>query len=801
MLAIRQVTRERKESVMAVTRMFGASVKRREDPRMITGNANYTDDVHLPGMLALAFVRSPHAHARIKHIDTTGAAKMPGVVAIYTAKDLDGKLAPIPCAWLPPESDLKIPTYTALATGTVRYVGDAVAAVVAEDRYQAQDAADAIRVDYEVLPAVVNQEEATHEGSPQLYEDVPSNVALHWQLGSPDIDQVIDNAEVIVSQRLINHRLIPNAMEPRGGVASYNPGSGDLTLWCTSQNPHIHRLLLSAVTAIPETKLRVISVDVGGGFGSKIPFYSGEAVASAVSRDLGRPVKWIESRTENFVATSHGRDHIEYVDLAAKSDGTVTGIRVKSYANMGAYLSTAAPGVPTWLFGLMLSGAYKIPSIHVEVFGVLTNTTPTDAYRGAGRPEATYILERMMDLLADKLQMDPTEVRRKNFIGAEEFPYTVATSLEYDSGNYVGALDKALEMVDYQNFRRQQHDQSKRKDGKLAGIGFSTYVEVCGLAPSQAAGAMGFQGGLWESSTVRVHPTGKVMVFTGSNPHGQGEETTFAQLVSEELGVPVDDVEIIHGDTQMVPFGMGTYGSRSTAVGGSALVYACRKVRDKASKIAAHLLEVSPDDIEFDQGDFRVKGSPDRVKSFAEVAQAAYLAWNMPEGVTPGLEETHFFDPINNTYPFGTHICEVEVDPETGKVEFTRYVAVDDVGRVINPMIVDGQVHGGITQGLSQVVYETAVYDDNGQLLSGSMMDYAVPKAEMLPHYEVDRTETPTPVNPMGLKGAGETGTIASTPAVVNAIIDALRPYGITHIDMPLTPERVWQAIHAQEGR
>ncbi|MDI3340814.1 MAG: molybdopterin-dependent oxidoreductase [Sphaerobacter sp.] len=784
---------------MAVTKLFGASIKRREDPRMITGRANYTDDVRLPGTLSLAILRSPYAHARIKRINVEKARQLPGVVAVYTGKDLADTLAPVPCAWLPPNSDLKVPEYRALAIDTVRYVGDGVAAVVAEDRYRAADALAAIEVDYEILPAVVDQEKAVAEGAPQLYADVPNNTAFVWRLSGGDVEAALAQADVVVSQRLVNHRLIPTAMETRAALAYYNPGSGELTLWCTSQNPHIHRLLLSAVTGLPETRIRVISTDVGGGFGSKLPFYAGEMIASAIAKDLGRPIKWVEDRRENFVATTHGRDHIDYVDVAAKRDGTITGIRVRSYANMGAYLSTAAPGVPTWLFGLMLSGPYTIPNVAVEVYGVLTNTTPTDAYRGAGRPEATYILERMMDLVADRLGMDPVEIRRKNFIPKDKFPYTVATTLQYDSGDYELTLNRALEIVGYDAFRKEQAEA--RKQGRLLGIGLSSYVEVCGLAPSQAAGAMGFQGGLWESATVRVHPSGKVSVFTGANPHGQGEETTFAQLVADELGVPIDDVEVVHGDTGRIPFGMGTYGSRSTAVGGSALVYAARKVRDKGAKIAAHLLEVSPDDIVFDQGRYYVKGAPDRVKTFQEVAGAAYLAWSMPEGVTPGLEETHFFDPINNTYPFGTHVCVVEVDPHTGQVTFRRYVAVDDVGHVINPMIVDGQVHGGIAQGLAQAVYEAAVYDENGQLLTGSLMDYAIPTASMVPTYEVDRTETPTPVNPMGLKGAGETGTIASTPAVVNAIIDALKPYGITHLDMPLTPQRIWQAIQqAQKG-
>ena len=783
---------------MAVTKLFGASVKRREDPRLITGHGNFTDHIRLPGMLAMAIKRSPHAHARIVRIDTSKAKAMPGVVAVYTGQDLADKLGPVPCAWLVPDSDLKVPTYRAVAVDKVRYVGDAVAVVVAENRYIAEDAADAIEVEYEVLPAVVDQEKAAQPGAPQLYDDVPNNIAFHWKLHAGDFDAAWNQAEVRLTQRLINHRLIPTAMEPRGAVASYNPSTGELTVWCTSQNPHIHRLLFSAVTGLPETKIRVIATDVGGGFGSKIPMYAGELIASAISRDLGRPIKWVETRRENYVATIHGRDHIQYVELAAKRDGTITGLRVKAYANMGAYLSTAAPGVPTWLFGLILAGPYTIPVIHVDVYGVLTNTTPTDAYRGAGRPEATYLLERMIDLLARELNMDPAEVRRKNFIPKEKFPYTTPTGLVYDSGDYEAALNRALELVDYQALRREQEEL--RKQGRYLGIGFSTYVEVCGLAPSQAAGAMGFQGGLWESATVRVHPTGKVTVFTGSNPHGQGEETTFAQIVADELGVPFEDVEIIHGDTGMVPFGMGTYGSRSLAVGGTAIVMATRKIKEKAAKIAAHLLEVAPEDLAFENGRFFVKGAPDRGMTFQEVALNAYLAWKMPEGVTPGLEETYFHDPSNNTFPFGCHICVVEVDPDTGSVTFRKYVAVDDVGNVVNPMIVDGQVHGGIAQGLAQAVYEFAAYDENGQLLSATMSDYALPKASMLPSFTVDRTVTPTPVNPLGAKGAGETGTIAATPAVANAIIDALAPFGIKHLDIPLTPQRIWQAVREARG-
>jgi aerobic carbon-monoxide dehydrogenase large subunit len=783
---------------MAVTRMFGSSVKRREDSRMMTGRAHYTDDVRLNKLAHIAIVRSPYAHALITRIDAEQAKNMPGVIAVYTSEDFEGELGPVPCAWLIPECNLKVPSYQALASDKVRYVGDEVAVVVAESRYQAQDAADAVRVDYEPLDVVTNQEDAIKDGAPQLYDDVPNNLAFQWKLNGGDFDSAWENAEVKLSQRFVNHRLISNAMETRGTVADYNPGSGEMTMWITSQNPHVHRFLISGVTGIPETQIRVISTDVGGGFGSKIPTYSGELIAAGVARKLGRPVKWMEDRRENYVTSAHGRDHVDYVELAATKDGKITGIRVDAYANHGAYLSTAAPGVPTWLFATMLSGAYQIPNISCTVNGILTNTTTTDAYRGAGRPEATYLLERMMDLLAKELDLDPVEIRRRNFIPPDAFPYTSATTLQYDSGNYEGALGRALEMIGYNNFRAEQ--EKARAEGRYLGIGFSTYVEVCGLAPSNAAGAMGWQGGLWESAKVRMHPSGKVTAFTGSSPHGQGEETTFAQLISDELGVPFEDIEVIHGDTEMIPFGWGTYGSRSTAVGGSALVYASRQLIEKATKFAAHMLEVSVDDVVFDQGLFHVKGSPERSKSIQDVSLAAHLAWDLPEGLTPGLEETYFFDPTNFTFPFGTHICIVEIEADTGRVEFKRYVAVDDVGNVINPMIVDGQVHGGIAQGLAQVVYEYAVYDKSGQLLTGSMMDYAVPKAHHLPTFELDRTVTPTNVNPMGLKGAGETGTIASTPAVANAIIDALSPLGIDHLDMPLTPERIWQTIQERKG-
>jgi carbon-monoxide dehydrogenase large subunit len=596
----------------------------------------------------------------------------------------------------------------------------------------------------------------------------------------------------------VQQRLIPNAMETRGAVAHWQPGADELTLYNTTQNPHIARFLISVTNQIPENKIRVLSRDVGGGFGSKIPFYPGDALTIYASQVTGRPVKWIEDRRENFVATIHGRDQVTDVELAAKRDGTMTGLRVKAYSNMGAYLSTAAPGVPTWLFALIVPGCYTIQDYKCDVWGAFTNTTPTDAYRGAGRPEAAYLIERITDLLAGELGMDPADVRRKNFIPADAFPYTSGGTLAYDSGNYQGTLDKALEMADYSGFRQRQ--QQLRQQGRYQGVGLSTYVEVCGLAPSPAAGAMGFQGGLWEPATVRMLATGKVVVLTGTSPHGQGEETTFAQMVGDMLGVPVEDVDVVHGDTGAIPMGWGTYGSRSTAVGGTAIYKATQKVIEKAKKVAAHLLEASPDDIVVDHGNFHVQGSPDKSKTIQEIALMANLAWNMPEGVEPGLEESSFHDPTNFTFPFGAHVCTVEVDPDTGEVSILRYVAVDDVGVVVNPMIVDGQVHGGVAQGIGQALYEHAIYDEGGQLITGSMMDYAVPNATQIPTIETARTETPCPHNLTGIKGVGETGTIAASQAVVNAVVDALSPLGIKHIDMPLTPERVWQAMQAAKN-
>jgi carbon-monoxide dehydrogenase large subunit len=644
----------------------------------------------------------------------------------------------------------------------------------------------------------VDPEKMAGSGAPQLHEEVPGNIAFTWVVAGGDADAAFRSAEVTVKERIVQQRLLPTAMETRAAVASYNKGSGQLTLWVTSQNPHIHRFLCSVMLKIPEHKLRVIAPEVGGGFGSKIPAYPDEALVSLAAMDLGRPVKWTEDRSENYKATIHGRDHIEYVEMCGTKDGKITGLRTKVYAGLGGYASTAGPGIPTILHGLVYSGCYTIPNIQGTIHGVYTAGTPVDAYRGAGRPEAAYLIERLVDIYARKIGMDPVEIRRKNFIPADQFPYTTATGLVYDSGNYAPALDKALKILDYPAFRRQQEEA--RRQGRYLGVGVVSYLEICGLGPSQVAGAVGFGGGLYDSAIIRVYPTGVVRVYIGASPHGQGEETTFAQIVAEEFGYPVENVEIVHGDTETTPQGWGTYGSRSTAVCGSAVKVAAQRVKEKAKKIAAHLMEANEQDIEWKDGQFAVRGSPGQGKSFAEVALMANVAWNMPAGVEPGLEATAFFDPSNFVYPFGSHICTVEVDAETGEVKILRYIAVDDCGPHINPMIVQGQIHGGVIQGLGEGLQEICIYDDSGQLATGTMMDYAVPKASQMPRIETDSTVTPSPVNPLGVKGCGEAGTIASAACLVSAVCDALSPLGIVHIDKPLTPARVWAAIKAAKG-
>lgn len=785
-------------AVASPTRAFGASIRRREDPRLITGRGKFTDDIHLASAATAMFVRSPHGHARIVSIDTSAAAAHPGVLGVYTYQDVKAFISGMPCAWPTTNTGdtLKLATYPPLADGKVRFFGEAVALVVAVDPNTAADAVDLVQVEYDPLPAVVNNEAAVAPGAPLIHDSAPGNQAFRWSLVGGDTNGALEHADVRISQTLVNQRLIATPMETRCAVADYNPASGEVTVWVTSQNPHIHRLLIALSTGIPEHKIRVIAGDVGGGFGAKIPYYAGEALCIFASKELGVPVRWSESRSENYVATAHGRDHIQHIEVGATKEGKITALKVTAYASLGAYPSTAAPGVPTWLFGCIIQGPYDIPNNEVHVIGVYTNTTPTDAYRGAGRPEATYILERVIDLVAAKVGRDPVDVRRLNFVKKDQFPFKVANgTLTYDSGDYELALDQALHTVDYTHLRAWQEEQ--RAAGKLVGIGFSSFVEVCGLGPSSAANAMGFAGGLYDSATIRVHPTGKVTVFTGVHSHGQGHETSFAQIVARDLGVKVDDVDVIHGDTDKVQHGMGTYGSRSAPVGGGALRLAGMKIRAKAQKIAAHLLEVAEEDIEWVDDAFRVKGSPDKSKTIPDCAFAAYMAGNLPAGVTPILEEQHWYDPENFVYPFGTHICVVEVDRETGETHIKRYVAVDDCGEIINPMLRDGQVHGGIAQGIAQALWEEAVYDENGQLLSGSLMDYAIPKASVMPHLELGHTVTPSPHNPLGVKGIGEAGTIASTPAVVNAVMDALSPLGIHHIDMPLRPAKVWAAIDA----
>ncbi|MEK7444880.1 MAG: molybdopterin cofactor-binding domain-containing protein [candidate division NC10 bacterium] len=785
---------------MATARLMGSSIKRREDPRFITGKGNYTDDLKLPGMTYAAFVRSEHANARIRGIDTARARAHPGVVAIFTGKDMTG-VNSLPCGWLLPE--LKVPQHPPLATEAARCVGDPVAIVIAESQTAALDAADLVKVDWDVLPSVTSTARAATPGAPQIHEVAPNNIAFKFQIGdAAETDAAFTKADVVVKKRIVNQRLVANAMEPRACVARYEDATGDLTLWVTSQNPHVHRLLMTAfVLGIPEHKVRVIAPDVGGGFGSKIFLYNEETVCSWATRQIKRPIRWTSDRREAFQTDAQGRDHVTDAEVALSKDGTMLGLRVKTTANLGAYLSTFAPAVPTFLYATLLNGVYTFGAIHAEVTGVFTNTTPVDAYRGAGRPEAAYLLERMVDACAAALKMDPAELRKKNFIPKFDNGYQTKVALMYDSGNYGPCFDTLLQMLDYKKFRADQ--AAARAQGRLLGVGFSTYIEACSIAPSKVVGALGAQAGLWESGKVRVHPTGKVTVFTGSHSHGQGHETTFAQLAADQLGIPMDDVDIVHGDTGIVPFGMGTYGSRSASVGGTAILMSINKIKEKGKKIAAHLLEASPGDMDYANGQFFVKGSPEKAVPFATVALVAYVPHNFPEGVEPGLEETSFYDPSNFCFPFGAHACVVEVDPETGHVKILRYLAVDDVGNVINPMIVDGMVHGGIAQGVGQALWEGAVYDDtSGQLVTGSLMDYTLPKADMLPMYETARTVTPTPVNPLGIKGAGETGTIASTPAVVNAVVDALSGLGIDHFEaMPLTPERVWKAVQAATSR
>ncbi|MEK6719575.1 MAG: xanthine dehydrogenase family protein molybdopterin-binding subunit [Chloroflexota bacterium] len=795
------------------TDVLGTSVKRVEDPRLITGGGRYLDDITMPGMTHMAILRSPYAHANIRSIDASAAKAMPGVVAVFVGADIPYN--PLPMAWPAGGSagiQNNINTPRALATDSVKWTGEGVAAVIAETASQANDALEAIKVDWERLPAVVDVEKAMADGAPQLHENAPNNVVFEWSVGDKaGTDAAVDGAEVVVRQRLVNQRLIPNPMETRGDIGWYNPGADEYTIWMSSQTPHIQRLLLAAfVTGIPEHKVRCISPDVGGAFGTKIFCYADMALVMFASKAIGgRPVKWVETRRENYQSTTHGRDHVTYLEIAGKRDGEITGLRVKTLANLGGRLSTIGPGVPTTLYARVLSGCYLIPNVYAEVTGVYTNTTFVDAYRGAGRPEATYVIERAMDLFADEIGMDPAAVRRRNFIPPDQFPYENPSGLGtasggakiyIDSGNYEPALNKALTTAGYYEMDKAKADARKR--GKLLGVGLSTYIEVCGVAPSKWIGAVGEGWGaaMWESSNIRVHLTGKVVVTMGTQPQGQGHETTYAQIVSHELGIPMEDVVIQHSDTQGAPFGYGSYGSRTASVGGTAAVKAAAKIREKARRYAAHMLEASVDDIEVDGANYSVKGSPDKVKTFQEISFAIGLGFSLPEGMEPYLDETVYHDTPNCTWPFGTHVAIVEIDEATGKVDLVRYIAVDDVGKKINPMIVDGQLHGGIVQGVGQALWEGAIYGDDGQLLSGSMLDYALPRASWLPMLELDETVTPSPVNPLGVKGVGEAGAIASTAAVANAVVDALSPLGIRHLDMPYTAQTVWRAIQSAKG-
>ncbi len=780
---------------------IGASVRRKEDLRFISGRGNYTDDINRPGQLYAYIRRSDQPSARIARIDTSAAKAAPGVAGVFTGADMqaDG-VGGLPCGWQIHSKDgspMAEPPHPVLAVGKVRHVGDPVAVVVAESREAAKDAAEKIEIEYEDLPAVASLRDAIAPGAPLVHDDVPGNICFDWHLGDKAlVDAAFGRAAKVVKLELTNNRLIPNAMEPRAAIGEFDPSSGDYTLYTTSQNPHVIRLLMGAfVLHIPESRLRVVAPDVGGGFGSKIYHYAEEAIATWASAKVRRPVKWTCERGESFMSDAHGRDHDTTAEMALDADGNFLALRVATLANMGGYLSTFAPFIPTYAHATLLAGCYKTPAIYAEVKAVFTNTVPVDAYRGAGRPEATFLLERMVDVIAHDTGMDRIELRRQNFIPADAFPYQTPVAMQYDSGDYQTTLKTALEASDYAGFEARRKASAAR--GKLRGIGFSTYVEACGVAPSQVAGALGARAGLYECANIRVHPTGSVTVFTGTHSHGQGHETTFAQLVHEQLGVPIDQIEVVHGDTAKIPFGMGTYGSRSLPVGGSAMVKAMDKIVAKGKRIAAHLLEAAVEDIEYKSGKFSVAGT-DKSKSLTEISLAAYVPHNYPiEELEPGLEETAFYDPKNFTFPAGCHVCEVEVDAETGFVDVVSFVGVDDVGRVINPMIVEGQVQGGIAQGIGQALLENAVYDRSGQLITGSMMDYHVPRADDLPDIAVKTETTLCTHNPLGAKGCGEVGAIGSPPAVINAVVDALRDYGVRHIDMPATPQKVWSFLEA----
>ncbi|MEM8793239.1 MAG: xanthine dehydrogenase family protein molybdopterin-binding subunit [Pseudomonadota bacterium] len=779
---------------------IGASSKRREDIRFLTGKGQYTDDLNRPGQSYAYILRSNVAHGTIDGIDTSAAAAAPGVVRIFTSADMEG-LGGVPCGWQVTDKNgepMKEPMHPILAAGKVRHVGDPIAVVVAESLNEARDAAELIELDITELPAQIDMAAAISGGA-ALHEEAPDNICFDWEFVAENkeaVDQAIAGAHHVTTLELTNNRLVANPMEPRCAIGEYNAATDEHTLYTTSQNPHVIRLLMGAfVLSIPEHKLRVVAPDVGGGFGSKIYHYAEEAFVTWASKQIGRPIKWTSDRSEAFISDAQGRDHVTKVELALNENGKFLALRCSTLANMGAYLSTFAPCVPTWLHGTLLAGNYTTPLIFTNVKAVFTNTVPVDAYRGAGRPEATYQLERTIDKAAREMGIDPIELRRRNFIQPDQYPYATPVAVEYDSGNYLQTMDKAVEIADVAGFEARKTESAGR--GKLRGLGVASYIEACGIAPSTLVGALGARAGLYEAATVRVNPTGSVSVMTGSHSHGQGHETTFAQVVADRLGCDESNIDIVHGDTSKIPFGMGTYGSRSLAVGGSAIVKSVDKIVAKAKKIAAHLMEASEADVEFANGEFTVAGTDKKV-AWGDVALTAYVPHNFPhETLEPGLEETSFYDPANFTYPAGAYICEVEVDPDTGVVEILNFTAADDFGNVVNPMIVEGQVHGGLAQGIGQAMLEGAVYDVDGQLVSASFMDYAMPRADDLPTFEVDHSSiTPCTHNPLGVKGCGEAGAIGSPPALVNAVVDALADRGVTHIDMPLTPKRVWEAMH-----
>lgn len=782
-------------------KLIGQSVKRIEDKRFTTGKGRYTDDIVLPGMVYAYILRSPYAHARINSIDTSAAKATEGVVAVYTGKDVEA-INGVPCGWqvnFKNGETMREPKHPLLVVDKALHVGDGVAMVVATSKGVAKDAADLIDIDWDVLPAVANSADALAPNAPKVHDQFPDNIAFDWQIGNDkaEVDAAMASAHHITKLDFTNNRVVPNAIEPRSYIGDYDATADKYTLYTSTQNPHLIRLLMCAfVLGLPEHKVRVVGPDVGGGFGSKIYHYTEEALVTWASKQLKKPIKWTSDRSEAFITDAHGRDHISTAEMGFDKDGKIVGLRIKTLANLGAYLSTFSTAVPTYLHGTLLQGLYTTPKIHLDMTCVFTHTTAVDAYRGAGRPEATYLLERLIEVGAHEMGIDPAELRFKNFIppfdGVTQPGYQTNVALQYDSGDYHAVLERGLEMVGYEDFKKEQAEA--RKKGKLLGIGISTYIEACGIAPSAVVGSLGARAGLFESAQVRVQPTGTVSVYTGSHSHGQGHETTFAQVVADKLGIPLENVDIVHGDSDAVAFGMGTYGSRSLAVGGSAIVKSVEKILEKGAKIAAHKLECSTDDLEYAEGKWTIKGT-DKSIGFGDVALTAYVPHVYPANLEPGLDFSSFYDPTNFTYPFGCHIAIVEVDAETGKVKVKRFIAVDDVGNVINPMIVEGQIHGGLAQGIGQALLEGTVYDENGQLTNGSYMDYAMPRADDLPSFETDRKTTPCPHNPLGVKGAGEAGAIGSTPAVVNAVMNALWHKGVRDLEMPLTPQRVWRAM------